>query len=166
MLFVLDTPHFAMHIRAPTAVTIHHVHHLVAILTRQNINADQEPLSYARLPCLPTDVGGGSVLNTERSSLARIPLRWMIREVFRTNTGIRFDLRLLEDIGFNSASLWLHANPAGPNSDTPVPEVDGDEEHWDGLCPTYDQLRLKPWWWILEVVPSKQRDGKKWRKYT
>ncbi|EPQ57274.1 hypothetical protein GLOTRDRAFT_73944 [Gloeophyllum trabeum ATCC 11539] len=43
------------------------------------------------------DVGGGSVKNSERHSLARIPLRWMIRECFRANTGIIFDAELLRD---------------------------------------------------------------------
>lgn len=43
------------------------------------------------LTSVPTDVGGGSVDNTERYSLARIPLRWMIRECFRCKTGIIFN---------------------------------------------------------------------------
>ena len=64
------------------------------------------------LPRLPTDVGGGSVLDTEKHSLARIPLRWMIREVFRTGTGIRFHAELLKDIGLDPASLWPHPKPA------------------------------------------------------
>lgn len=34
------------------------------------------------------DVGGGAVRNETRHVLARIPLRWMIRETFRCNTGI------------------------------------------------------------------------------
>jgi len=37
------------------------------------------------------------VKNDERYSLARIPLRWMIRECFRTGTGIVFDARMLRD---------------------------------------------------------------------
>jgi hypothetical protein len=36
------------------------------------------------------DVGGGSVLNGTRHSLARIPLRWMIREIFKADVGIIF----------------------------------------------------------------------------
>lgn len=34
-----------------------------------------------------TDVGGGSVKNGERYSLARISLRWMIRQCFKCDTG-------------------------------------------------------------------------------
>jgi hypothetical protein len=49
-----------------------------------------------------TDVGGGSVPNNERNSLARISLRWMIRECFECNTGIVFDAKLLErNLGMN-----------------------------------------------------------------
>ncbi|KAH9854309.1 hypothetical protein C2E23DRAFT_775632 [Lenzites betulinus] len=56
------------------------------------------------------DVGGGSVPDETRHSLARIPLRWMIRECFRTRTGIRFHGELLKDIGLDPATLW----PAAP----------------------------------------------------
>ena len=45
------------------------------------------------------DVGGGSVPNGTRHSLARIPLRWMIRECFRCNTGIIFDAAQLQAVG-------------------------------------------------------------------
>lgn len=52
------------------------------------------------------DVGGGSVLDETKYSLARIPLRWMIRECFRTNTGIRFHAELLKEIGIDPYTLW------------------------------------------------------------
>ncbi len=208
--------------------------------------------------------------DSEKHSLARIPLRWMIREVFRTNTGIRFHAELLKDIGLDPASLWPHPKPAcefGPglphapriqplttnapwiSLDPPTPlersRVDVDrrdvqahavfthsppqdadaapaaspdapsavppqaherhvsvsttrtlvgttntvpskllhpdpegaagpavdeleEERKDAVCPIYDQLSLKWWWWILEVLPIEQREqraNKKWRKY-
>ena len=67
------------------------------------------PLSTPSHPALETDVGGGSVRDEEKHSLARIPLRWMIRECFRTNTGIRFHAELLKDIGLDPATLWPHA---------------------------------------------------------
>jgi len=37
------------------------------------------------------------VKNDEPYSLVRIPLRWMIRECFKTGTGIIFDARMLRD---------------------------------------------------------------------
>ncbi|EEB99946.1 hypothetical protein MPER_00241, partial [Moniliophthora perniciosa FA553] len=48
------------------------------------------------------DVGGGSVPNETRANLARIPLRWMVRECFKANTGIMFDVDRLEKIGLDS----------------------------------------------------------------
>lgn len=45
------------------------------------------------------DVGGGSVANGTRHSLARIPLRWMIGEYFKTNTGILFHSCMFKQIG-------------------------------------------------------------------
>ncbi|CDO73378.1 hypothetical protein BN946_scf185013.g12 [Trametes cinnabarina] len=63
------------------------------------------------------DVGGGSVLDETPHALERIPLRWMIRECFRTNSGIRFHGELLKRIGLDPATLW------------PVPEP---SHSWDG----------------------------------
>ena len=53
-----------------------------------------------------TDVGGGAVGNNERYSLARIPLRWMIRECFNCDTGIVFDAHMLREVG-----LPVYRNP-------------------------------------------------------
>ncbi|KAI8981357.1 hypothetical protein BD414DRAFT_443685 [Trametes punicea] len=58
------------------------------------------------------DVGGGSVSDDTPHTLARIPLRWMIRECFRTNTGIRFHGELLKRIGLDPATLWPVPEPA------------------------------------------------------
>lgn len=56
-----------------------------------------------RLNVVTPDVGGGSVLNDTPHALARIPLRWMIRECFKCNTGIVFDAVMLQQIGLNLA---------------------------------------------------------------
>ncbi|EUC61649.1 DUF2235 domain protein [Rhizoctonia solani AG-3 Rhs1AP] len=53
-----------------------------------------------------TDVGGGSVKNGERYSLARISLRWMIRQCFNCDTGIMFHSNLFEDVGLSPETLW------------------------------------------------------------
>ncbi|KIJ51595.1 hypothetical protein M422DRAFT_120651, partial [Sphaerobolus stellatus SS14] len=45
------------------------------------------------------DVGGGSVENHVRPNLAHIPLRWMIREIFKANIGIIFNIEALLIIG-------------------------------------------------------------------
>lgn len=53
-----------------------------------------------------TDVGGGSVPNKTRHSLARIPLRWMIRECFETNSGVQFEAECLHRIGMDPRTLY------------------------------------------------------------
>ncbi|KAF8516231.1 hypothetical protein JB92DRAFT_3114279 [Gautieria morchelliformis] len=164
-----------------------------------------------------TDVGGGSVLNSSRHNLARIPLRWMIRQCFLANTGIRFHGKLLHTIGLDPATLYPDVKPRPPAlfhsltstassaaetlkgtnklkdtartlvspADTCSPDASSvalgynnvqpesigllseeEEDLADALCRSYDQLRLAPWWWILEVLPMKQRaqreDNNEW----
>ncbi|KAH9854307.1 hypothetical protein C2E23DRAFT_883906 [Lenzites betulinus] len=115
------------------------------------------------------DVGGGSVDDSTPHTLARIPLRWMIRECFKMNTGIRFHGELLRRVGLDPAALHpvvLDRPPAlRPQPDVhltsvapPVPHTT-EEEHEvrDALMPLYDQLALAPYWWVLEVLPIKHR---------
>ena len=45
-------------------------------------------------------------MNETRHSLARIPLRWMIRECFKAKTGILFDTAFLYTIGLDPATLY------------------------------------------------------------
>ncbi|KAI0308384.1 hypothetical protein B0F90DRAFT_1682382 [Multifurca ochricompacta] len=52
------------------------------------------------------DVGGGSVPNGTRNSLARIPLRWMIRQCFLVDTGIQFHRDAFKDIGMDPDTLF------------------------------------------------------------
>ncbi|KAH9055195.1 hypothetical protein EDB87DRAFT_1688475 [Lactarius vividus] len=51
------------------------------------------------------DVGGGSVPNGTKNYLARISLRWMILECFRTGTGIRFREDALRRTGMDQDML-------------------------------------------------------------
>ncbi|KAJ7080747.1 hypothetical protein B0H15DRAFT_996815, partial [Mycena belliarum] len=147
------------------------------------------------------DVGGGSVPNDTRHSLARIPLRWMIRECFKADTGIIFDAQRLRELGLDHTTLhpvvlersplrdiksariapppprrsWLrrllsHDRPPEP---APVVELvdpepkaglttsmEDEEDLKDALSPIYDQLQLKPFWWILEIIPMSFRSQK------
>ncbi|KAK7034621.1 hypothetical protein VNI00_012262 [Paramarasmius palmivorus] len=57
------------------------------------------------------DVGGGSVANSEKTNLARIPLRWMIRECFNTNSGIMFYKKGLEELGIKISTLYPLPEP-------------------------------------------------------
>ena len=62
-----------------------------------------------------SDVGGGSVINGQRHSLARIPLRWMIRECFKVNVGIIFDAHMLEhEVGLGVDSILEVPTPLPP----------------------------------------------------
>ncbi|KAI0688127.1 hypothetical protein BC835DRAFT_1408164 [Cytidiella melzeri] len=74
------------------------------------------------------DVGGGSVPNDTRHNLARIPLRWMIRQCFLANTGIRFYAELLRSIGIEPASLYpvVKTRPP-PIYATPSSDVGGNK---------------------------------------
>jgi len=152
------------------------------------------------------DVGGGSVRNGTRNSLARIPLRWMIRECFKLNVGILFHRDMFKQIGMDPASLYPHVQarpppmyqapkvPGSPDSTMKAltasrPKVvngdptvvaycdNGDfvseevEDMLDAVSPMYDQLRIGPVWWLLEVIPQPLRyqddDDDAWvQKYT
>ncbi|KAF8182360.1 hypothetical protein BJ912DRAFT_928707, partial [Pholiota molesta] len=60
------------------------------------------------------DVGGGSVSNKTRHSLARITLRWIVRECFKTKTGILFNSAALRDIGLDPCTLYPTVTPRPP----------------------------------------------------
>ncbi|CAL1694705.1 unnamed protein product [Somion occarium] len=87
------------------------------------------------------DVGGGSVSNDTRHNLARIPLRWMIRECFRTNIGIRFHASLLRTVGLDPNTLFptvldrpetIYANSLPPHLHVPnAPHEHGRESTAD-----------------------------------
>ena len=72
------------------------------------------------------DVGGGSVANEKRYSLARISLRWMVRECFKVKTGILFKSNRFHEIGLDPSKLYLEAGTKPP----PLP-VDPESHHWD-----------------------------------
>ncbi|KAF5372302.1 hypothetical protein D9615_009237 [Tricholomella constricta] len=142
---------------------------------------DIEEVWFAGCHC---DVGGGSVDNGTPHTLARIPLRWMIRECFKADTGIMFISECLRNVGLDPASLYpyVHQRPPPlpttgaqiqhiPSSTTPklqnFADVDdlvevsrswSEEEHelLDAMSPIYDQLSLAWFWWTLEVLPMKQ----------
>ncbi|KAJ3998242.1 hypothetical protein F5050DRAFT_1798545 [Lentinula boryana] len=152
------------------------------------------------------NVGGGSVKNSTRHSLARISLRWMVRECFKANTGMMFNSQRLKSIGLDPSTLYPFVTPrlqplSGENHTIePVPRkknklipgrssestVDSttlgadsmkdakqnenektrilseeEEDLMDVLSPKYDQLKISPLWWILEVIPMQFRYQRK-----
>ncbi|KAJ4471533.1 hypothetical protein J3R30DRAFT_3710078 [Lentinula aciculospora] len=72
---------------------------------------DVEEVWFAGCHC---DVGGGAVKNDTRNSLARIPLRWMIRECFKVDTGIMFHREMLRQAGLDPDTLWPHVRERPP----------------------------------------------------
>jgi hypothetical protein len=128
------------------------------------------------------DVGGGSVANNTRNNLARIPLRWMIREIFKAGVGILFKRDMFKHIGMDPATLYpyvvkrpdivYHKSPStsthrspnsmvqGPHKITDPANIYNDfineelEDIADAISPVHDQLRKVWGWWILEVTPQ------------
>ncbi|KAL4266753.1 T6SS Phospholipase effector Tle1-like catalytic domain-containing protein [Pleurotus pulmonarius] len=130
------------------------------------------------------DVGGGAVPNETRNALARIPLRWMIRQCFLVDTGIMFHRASFKKIGMDPDSIhpYVKSRPpmitqpsaSPPPSPTtvnsghyPAPLIGGedfiseeDEDLADAMSPINDMLKNLKAWWLLEVVPLKRR----WQK--
>jgi len=110
----------------------------------------------------------------------------MIRECFKREAGIIFQTEGLRAIGLNPASLYLvvlprpaalsppptakiQRIPDGPPP--PVPEGEYEDllnlnqqgmteeelDLADALSPEYDQLALRKFWWLGEVLPMKHR---------
>jgi hypothetical protein len=95
----------------------------------------------------------------------------MIRQCFLANTGIMFLADRLQDAGLEPDSLWPEVKKRPP----PLEPTEGmkvrdkreevvlakasEEEHelHDVLSPIYDQLHISHPWWILEVLPMRQR---------
>ncbi|KDQ53578.1 hypothetical protein JAAARDRAFT_197382 [Jaapia argillacea MUCL 33604] len=82
---------------------------------------DYKEVFFAGAHC---DVGGGSVENGTHNSLARIPLRWMIRECFRSKTGLIFDADMLRlQVGLDIDTIASTPPPRVPPSSTDRIEV-------------------------------------------
>jgi hypothetical protein len=120
------------------------------------------------------DVGGGSVPRGTAHTLARIPLRWMIRECFKLDTGITFYSERLRKIGLDPNTLYPHVLPRPPGlsgssmkirqrvaEDCPeekvLCETEEEAELHDALSPHHDQLDIAPFWWILEYLSLQRK---------
>ncbi|KIM38234.1 hypothetical protein M413DRAFT_30356 [Hebeloma cylindrosporum] len=147
---------------------------------------DVEEVWFAGCHC---DVGGGAVKNEIRNNLARIPLRWMIRECFKLKTGILFQRNAFKIVGLDHSNLWPKVKPRpapvtrfsgepppptrpwltmGVNDGHDVPDdfVNEEEEDLaDALSDKNDMLNIAKSWWILEYVPQQirfQKDDDSW----
>ncbi|KAJ7511791.1 hypothetical protein B0H11DRAFT_1952994 [Mycena galericulata] len=121
------------------------------------------------------DVGGGALPNAARYSLARIPLRWMIRQCFLLETGILFHRDMLRLVGLDPATLYPRVLPRPPpllkspqkferSTMTKASSLfdcdfrcEEEEDLADVLSPINDELKRVKLWWILEILPQKLR---------
>ncbi|KAG5732645.1 hypothetical protein E4T56_gene16747 [Termitomyces sp. T112] len=152
---------------------------------------DIEEVWFAGCHC---DVGGGAVKNELRNSLARIPLRWMVRQCFLLKTGILFHKEMFKIIGMDPDSVYPLVKPRPPpvtalsapyRAERKYSPVVGDNELFvdvsdfvseeeedlaDALSPINDMLKIAKTWWLLEYMPQKikyQGDDDIWvRKLT
>ncbi|KAH8114493.1 hypothetical protein DFH11DRAFT_1594792 [Phellopilus nigrolimitatus] len=106
-----------------------------------------------------SDVGGGDVKNNVSSSLADIPLRWMIREVAASQCGIQFDAAMMARLNVHvclPAPIYFAPATSAVNGEDPGPQPsakDATSDATDAQQPLHNELRAKPLWWILEVIP-------------
>ena len=105
----------------------------------------------------------------------------MIRECFLTQTGIMFKADALKDVGLDPSRLYPHVLPrpealllkqADPNrvvhksgavsaTDPGAMLTEEEEDLADALSPINDQLSLSPVWWLLELLPMRQKCPRK-----
>ncbi|KAL0566971.1 hypothetical protein V5O48_015019, partial [Marasmius crinis-equi] len=147
---------------------------------------DVEEVWFAGCHC---DVGGGAVPNKTRNSLARIPLRWMIRQCFLLNTGILFHREMLRYVGMDPADPAKLYTPVSPkpraqsapalrrrqgSAMTPNSRLsfwtddflnEEQEDLRDALSPMNDMLSQNWAWWILEVLPLQRDEDYAWLQW-
>jgi hypothetical protein len=101
----------------------------------------------------------------------------MIRECYKTQSGILFEPDKLRGVGLDISSLWPEVKPRPPPSSVEdgmkILTIESAEkrkngakirsEEWeelkDALSPAYDQLSLRRAWWLLEILPTQQEGG-------
>ncbi|KAI5119043.1 hypothetical protein M0805_005909 [Coniferiporia weirii] len=100
-----------------------------------------------------SDVGGGADASEVATSLADIPLRWMVREVVASQCGVLFDAAAMDsyNVHVDLPASELFAQATGSNAIPSSKDTSADAV--DALKPLHDELRLEPLWWILELVP-------------
>ena len=101
----------------------------------------------------------------------------MIRECFLTQTGIMFKAGALREVGLDPSRLYPHVLPrpeallleqANPDRvgykhgtisavEPGVILTEEEEDLADALSPINDQLSLSPVWWLLELLPMRQK---------
>jgi hypothetical protein len=90
------------------------------------------------------------VKNGTRHSLARIPLRWMIRECFKLHTGIIFDAHMLRhEVGLDIESIYETPEPL-PFSDCRLSVPDSTKIEGSSLT----SALASPFRWVWSKLPQ------------
>ncbi|KAF9007420.1 hypothetical protein BDQ17DRAFT_1350616 [Cyathus striatus] len=115
------------------------------------VSTDVDEVWFAGCHC---DIGGGSVPNGTRPNLAHIPLRWMIREIFKTNSGMIFTKAGLLSFGLHPETLYPAVLPR-PAALSPDPAMRAMtkpiEEKKPGIL-----SQVGSWLWNLNPFASPQ----------
>ncbi|KAH9080201.1 hypothetical protein EDB83DRAFT_2503382 [Lactarius deliciosus] len=103
-----------------------------------------------------SDVGGGHVKDTKEHALSNIPLRWMVREILKTNCHILFDEAALEQWGVPVAMIKQQAVPerTRETSDSTLYVEPSRFDAEDAVEKMGDQLKKNRFWWMLEIIPT------------
>ncbi|KAK1230821.1 hypothetical protein PQX77_006093 [Marasmius sp. AFHP31] len=117
-------------------------------------------------PGCHSDIGGGAVRNDTPHSLANITLRWMVREVIKSQCGILFRDDALAKLSI--PRIEVPSVRIDRTTEAPLPvlvpaELDEPQmremDKPDALAPAHDRLSLgkdgEVLWWVLEVVPMR-----------
>ncbi|KLO14124.1 hypothetical protein SCHPADRAFT_826983, partial [Schizopora paradoxa] len=100
------------------------------------------------------DVGGGAVTDNTQHSLARIPLRWMIRQCFATDSGIQFQVEKLCEIGLDPASLYPYCKDRPPPIRIPDPPPLPNAPARNGK---QEKGNMPPWAEVGDVIMQRQK---------
>jgi hypothetical protein len=104
-------PKYPEHRKSQHELKRQHVREVKRRYAAMDEPTDVEEVWFAGCHC---DVGGGSVVNGTRNALARIPLRWMIRQCFLVKTGIMFHTAYFKEIGLDINMLYPEVRPRPP----------------------------------------------------
>ncbi|KAH9947603.1 hypothetical protein B0H21DRAFT_708357 [Amylocystis lapponica] len=99
-----------------------------------------------------SDVGGSTTGTQTSGSLSDISFRWMVDQIRKSNCGI-----LLEDNELHKMGISNY------NSHAPISSASPSLAH----APIRDQLKIRPLWWVLEVIPLRhtyQESDGRWVK--
>lgn len=130
------------------------------------------------------DIGGGFVSeDSPTPSLSNIPLRWMLREIVKSNCGVLFCNDSLDRLGIpedvvprnsgesspesqyraslEEGSIQAHGTPESVCTtlrDATVSVTSKGADEVDAMAELHNELRMNPIWWLLQWPLWKRKD--------